>query len=268
MTLVVTNELAKVLEAAEINTLHSRLNAIQKIQSNPMGIEVKTFGNATAFSARNIPGPSFNTVKGITDEEQNEVENIINYYKQKDIPVRLEITPAHVSSKFLTYLARIGFYQTDFHSTLFADLQSINDHAGSEILIRELEKDEFHLFAEIYANGFQLPAFLQDGIAQNNQVLHNRDGWTFYLASFSDQPAGVGVIFIQDSIATLAAAATEPSYRNNGIHQALISSRIQLAKSQGCKMIVGQARFGSISQNNMERAGMKIAYTKTIWVQK
>lgn len=268
MTLVVTNELAKVLETAEINTLQSRLNAIQDIHSNPMGIEVEKFGNATAFSARNIPGPSFNTVKGITDEDQNEVENIINYYKQKNIPVRLEITPAHVSSKFLTYLASIGFYQTDFHSTLFADLQSINDHTYSEILIRELEKDEFHLFAEIYANGFQLPAFLQDGIAQNNQVLHNRDGWTFYLASFSDQPTGVGVIFIQDSIATLAAAATEPSYRNNGIHQALISSRIQLAKSQGCKMIVGQARFGSISQNNMERAGMKIAYTKTIWVQK
>lgn len=50
MTLVVTNELAKVLEAAEINTLHSRLNAIQNIHSNPMGIEVEKFGNATAFS--------------------------------------------------------------------------------------------------------------------------------------------------------------------------------------------------------------------------
>ncbi|MEH7419549.1 hypothetical protein V7266_30415 [Neobacillus drentensis] len=28
------------------------------------------------------------------------------------------------------------------------------------------------------------------------------------------------------------------------------------------------AKFGSVSQNNMERAGLRIDYTKAIWVKK
>ena len=42
---------------------------------------------------------------------------------------------------------------------------------------------------------------------------------------------------------------------------------MHVANQLGCELIVGQARFGSISQNNMERAGMKIAYTKAIWTK-
>ncbi|MEH7225249.1 GNAT family N-acetyltransferase [Bacillus sp. JJ1566] len=267
--MIVTKKLAQTLETSEIEVLKSRLTAIQEIEGNPMGVEMEQFGNATAFSVKNIPGPSFNTVKGLSDGDEKYIEQIIQFYNQKEIPVRFEITPGHVSSDILTYLSNKGFYQHDFHTTLYSGLSSPHETSThSKIKIHELHKDEFGLFAEIYTRGFGMPSFLKDGVAQNNQILYDLENWTFYLASVEEQPAGIGVLFTKDGIGTLASATTLPEFRNHGIQTALIKQRMQKASVQDCRLIVGQARFGSVSQNNMERAGMRIGYTKAIWTMK
>ena len=41
----------------------SRLEALQAIKENPMQVQIKQFGSATAFSSKVIAGPAFNTVK-------------------------------------------------------------------------------------------------------------------------------------------------------------------------------------------------------------
>ena len=101
MNLVLTKGLAETVEQSEIDALHSRLTAIKEINGNPMGVDIKRFGNATAFSVKNIPGPSFNTVKGLKDGDEKYIDNIIDFYSNKEIPVRFELTPAHTSSDFL-----------------------------------------------------------------------------------------------------------------------------------------------------------------------
>ena len=62
------------------------------------------------------------------------------------------------------------------------------------------------------------------------------------------------MLFIKDRIATLAAAATVPSLRKKGIQSALIKKRIHQAYLEECDLIAGQAKFGSTSQTNMEKA--------------
>lgn len=182
------------------------------------------------------------------------------------------MTPAHVSSNLLTFLNEKGLYQYDFHATLYSsfskELVSKEVQIDPKITIRKLKRNEFEIFAEIYTRGFDMPPFLINGVAQNNEVLYNDKNWTFYLASVENEPAGIGVIFIKDRIATLAASATVPHLRNKGIQSGLIKQRIYQATLQECELIVGQAKFGSVSQNNMERAGLTIAYTKALWIKK
>ena len=207
-------------------------------------------------------------MKGITDEDINQIDRILEFYKQKKIPVQYELTLAYASSNLMRYLTEMGFGQSDFHTTLYRETSKMSGHLKSAISIGRLEKNEFDVFANIYAEGFNMPSFLKDGIAQNNKVLYDNKHWVFYLASVEDQTVGIGVVFIKDKLANLAAATTLPAMRNHGVHQALINKRIKQAFLMDCDLIVGQAKFGSISQNNMERCGMRIAYTKAIWVPK
>ncbi|MFD2044177.1 GNAT family N-acetyltransferase [Ornithinibacillus salinisoli] len=267
MQLLLNKEFANSLEKSEVIVLNSRLTGIQERAGNPMGVEVKKFGNATAFTAQGIPGPSYNTVKGITGDDVAYLDEIISFYQDKDIPVRFEISPASATLELFQRLHKQGFYQRDFHTTLYGAVNDLKVSEDASIAIRMLEQDEFDLYAELYVRGFSMPDFLKEFVAQNNEVLHSKEQWQFYLATKEDDPVGIGVLFVKGGIGTLAAAATAPEYRNQGVHRALVSYRIKDAKKLGCQLIVGQASFGSTSQCNMERAGLRIAYTKAIWEQ-
>ena len=267
MVPVLTGELAQKIEVSEIDMLHSRLTAIQDIPGNPMGVEIMQFGRATAFSVKGIPGPTFNTVRGISYRDIDEVDRIIDYYKEKNSSVQIEITPISAHTELLKLLASKGFYQSNFHSVLCGSEISIHETIKRPISIRKLNEDEFDLFADIYVKGFDLPDFIKQGIAQNNRILHPLHDWGFYIATVDDKPAGVAVLFCKNGIATLAASATVPEHRKLGVHRALLLERIKDAQNKGAKLVVGQAQYASVSSNNMEKLGLGIAYTKSIWVQ-
>ncbi|MEN2768968.1 GNAT family N-acetyltransferase [Ornithinibacillus xuwenensis] len=262
---VLTSGLARRIEEAEISALKSRLMAIREIPGNPMGVDIQSFGHATAFSVKGIPGPAFNTVRGLTSEDHLEIEPIVDFYKAKNIPVQVEITPVSTSPELFQSLARSGHYQHSFHSVFYrTELKEIRK-AEPSITIRRLRESEFNLFAEIYVKGFGLPNSIKQGIAQNNQVLYPLDSWEFYLAMINGEAVGIGVMFIDNGIALLAASASLPQYRNMGVHQALMVERMREASKKEVGLLVGQASYASISANNMQKLGLRLAYTKAIW---
>ncbi|ACK97136.1 acetyltransferase, gnat family [Bacillus cereus G9842] len=105
MTTVITLDIATEIENAEIHMLSSRLKALQALAENPMQVQMKKFGSATAFSSKIIAGPAFNTVKGITFTNTDEIDEIVSYYQSLQIPCRFEITPAQGTAKLFQYLS-------------------------------------------------------------------------------------------------------------------------------------------------------------------
>ncbi|AOY16932.1 TPA: GNAT family N-acetyltransferase [Bacillus paranthracis] len=266
MSTIMTINTAQEIENAEIHMLSSRLEALQAIKENPMQVQIEQFGSATAFSSKVIAGPAFNTIKGITNTTQ--IDEIISYYQSLQIPCRFEITPAQGTAELFQYLSEKGFYQSSFHTALYSTPREDPSLVPSNISVRKLKENEFDVFADIYVRGFNMPSFTKDGVRQNNEILYDKPGWHFFIAEVQNIPAGIGVLYINKGVASLAASATLPEFQRKGCHTALIQKRIETAIESNCHLIVGQARFGSSSQNNMERAHMKIAYTKSIWTAK
>ncbi|GGA38190.1 GNAT family N-acetyltransferase [Psychrobacillus lasiicapitis] len=255
-----------VLEQAEIQTLKSRLSAIQAIDGNPMGVHQLVKGQTSAFAAKNIPGLTFNTVRGLSENDIPYLEDIITFYKKNAINFRFEITPMNSSELLFRALTDKGYYHSGFHASFIGEcVENRGQIYQPDIEVCHLNQDDFDLFASIYVNGFGLPSCIQNGIKQNNEVLFDVPGWQFYVAYVKGMPAGVAVLFVQDKMATLAAAATLPEYQGRGVQSTLIQKRIQVAFEKGAKYITSEAAFGSASHRNMEGAGLKLAYTKALW---
>lgn len=243
MSTIMTLNAAQEIENAEIHMLSSRLKALQALAENPMQVQMKKFGSATAFSSKIIAGPAFNTVKGITNTD--ELDEIISYYQSLQIPCRFEITPAQGTAELFQYLSQKGFYQSSFHTALYSIPREDPSLLPANISVRQLKENEFHIFADIYVRGFNMPSFTKDGVRQNNEILYNKPGWHFFIAEFQNTPASIGVLYINNGVASLAASATLPEFQRKGCHTALIQKRIETAIEFNCKLIVGQARFGS-----------------------
>jgi hypothetical protein len=73
--------------------------------------------------------------------------------------------------------------------------------------------------------------------------------------------AGCG-LGIGADVSWLQGAATEPEYRNRGLHKAMQNFRMKVAKEHGCKVIVQGALPGSPSQVNAQKCGMQVAFTR------
>ncbi|WP_054707638.1 GNAT family N-acetyltransferase [Bacillus sp. JCM 19041] len=269
MSEVMSIALALELEQSETRMLDSRMQAIKNIAGNPMGVEICSFGNTIAFSAKMMPGPAFNTVRGLGTVDLDKVLTIINYYDRNKIAPQFVLNPALVSKELFFELSRNSLCQTSFHSMLYGSIKEcMGQHTNKSIVCRKLGETEFDLYAEIYVNSFRMPTFLKEGVSRNNYVLCDDEQWQFFIAEWNGEPAGVAAVYTDKSIAVLASAATLPRFRGKGIHRELIQARLEHVSLKGCRLISGQAAFGSTSQKNMERAGMKIAYTKSIWTER
>jgi GNAT superfamily N-acetyltransferase len=64
--------------------------------------------------------------------------------------------------------------------------------------------------------------------------------------------------------AYLAMAGTLPEFRGRGSQAALIHARIGAAAAAGCDLVVATAAFPSSSHRNLERCGLRTAYTKPV----
>ena len=264
---MITSTLLERLATAEIAMYESRLQGIQTIEQNKIGVEITRFSDVHAFSVQHIPGPSYNVVKGNWGNSADTLLAIGRFYKEKGIPLRIEVAPHEAEPTCLLDFHQAGLYQSEVHATLYSYLDEMdNISTGPDsIMIRKIGRDDFQQYGRLYTKGFGMPGFLAESVAANNEVLLDMPGWHFFIASIQQQDVGIGALFITGDVAVLAASAVIPEGRNRKVHQALINYRLQLAKELGCQLACGHAKFSSISQNNMERCGLKLAYLKNIW---
>ncbi|MGE6228292.1 GNAT family N-acetyltransferase [Paenibacillus chitinolyticus] len=263
---VLTKELVKRLEKAETAFWTSRIEAIGSREGNPMGVHTARFGHTSAVCTEGMPWPLFNTVRGLGPEDIGELGAILRFYAEYGRSCTFELTPG-IADKSVAYaLARQGFYQENFHAYMYGLPEPIAPVLPPHIRIEPVTSaDRFDLYAELHCVGTGMDVSAKRHFMDNNIVLLNRPGWHLYMGYVNDQPAGVSMMHIDGDIASFTLAATLPQHRSRGLHTAMLQVRMHEAAKRGCRLAAAQAAFGSVSQHNMERAGMRLAYTRAVW---
>ena len=79
--------------------------------------------------------------------------------------------------------------------------------------------------------------------------------------------AGGGSLRIAEGIGQLTGAATAPAHRRQGVQTALLSARLADAAAAGCDIAVVTTQPGSRSQQNVQRQGFDLLYTRAVLVR-
>ena len=88
-----------------------------------------------------------------------------------------------------------------------------------------------------------------------------------YLALRDGVVAGGGGLRITDGVAQLVGAATAPEHRRRGVQTALLATRLADAADAGCDIAVVTTAPGSKSQQNVQRQGFHLLYTRAVLVK-
>jgi ribosomal protein S18 acetylase RimI-like enzyme len=225
------------------------------------GAELRRFGSAVAAVDPSRPELDFtNRVYGLWPEDAHLAGEIAGFYRERGVRGWLELAPSARFEDLAAELAKAGAAQTGFHVVLLGPAV-----AGEPGDVQVERADDPELFADVLLRGHGVPngARVRDraSVARWAEI----EGWRLYLARLDGAPAGAALLAIDDDLGYLANASTLPEYRRRGVQTALIAARIADARAAGCDLVSSQAEFGSASQRNLERAGLRVAYTKAVW---
>jgi len=88
-----------------------------------------------------------------------------------------------------------------------------------------------------------------------------------YVALHDGAVAGGAGLRITGGIAQMAGAGTAPAHRRLGIQSALLTARLIDATAAGCDVAVITTQPGSRSQQNAQRRGFDLLYTRAVLVK-
>jgi GNAT superfamily N-acetyltransferase len=226
------------------------------------GAELERFGAAVAAVDPSRPELDFvNRVYGLWPEDAEHAGEIAAFYRERGVRCWLELAPSERFERLAASLADAGAAQIGFNTMLAGPAATPGEPSGIDVA----EADDPELFAEVILRGHGVPAGVR--VRDRASVARWRElpGWTLYLARIDGEPAGAALLVVDDDVGYLANASTLPEFRNRGVQSALIAARLAAVAAAGCELVSSQTVFGSASQRNLQRAGLRIAYTKAVW---
>lgn len=261
---VVTAKLTQRLEQTEGRCWWVVYEEMSRDPQNPWGLDVRRFGDAWVYSCTLFPRPGFaNKVIGAGAGDIGEIEQALALFRQRGVKGSVEIAPGDDEPALYEYLREQGLFAKVFCSVLYGEpttkIPSLPP--GVKIRLAETQAD-MALVARIHREGMGISEPVAPFFAEMAFAAHRLPGFRHYIAEVEGQPAAQAWLFVAEGVGSMVAGATLPAFRGRGLQTALLYRRIADAAAAGCDLVCSQTDPVSISQNNIERVGMHLAYTK------
>ena len=273
---LMTNDLARRLEQIEASAMTSWATALELPPSNPFQLRINRVGKATAIVSRDLVlGSMFCRVLGYSDETSPSLAGLIDTFAREHSPLRIDLNPYNSTPGLLKELAAAKLRPVRHQSIVYAPCAAPrlpdDDAPTTRVRVHPVASKEAAAFAKIwretYAQTLGASPTAQIDLSAATSSLHKTPGWNLYVATVSGEPAAVAALFIHDNVGFLAMAGTLQQYRGQGCQTALIQQRLADAFQNNCQLVTSVVDLGSTAQHNMERAGLRVGYTRAYWVR-
>lgn len=237
-------------------------------------------GLAGGLACYIAPDSPANKVAGLgfeglpTDEQFDAIEA---RFKAQNCPVTVEFASLADASVAAALCDR-GYRCVGFENVLGRALKSIEE---SYVLpdgarITPSPDDELARWLDVTVAGFLSPD--TEGVTPHEEFEHGplrRDmgafasmpGMSRLIVTRHNEDAAGASLWIHNATAVFCGASVLPAHRRHGIQTALIAQRLRFAKASGCTQAVVTTSPGSKSQQNMQRHGFAMLYTRAIFTK-
>ena len=273
MTIFCSVEMAAQIEAAERGLLAGGVAAARQRDPGGQHLAMELVGGVATWCS---PGSPLNKVAGLgfagvpTAEQLAAVEAA---YRERGEGVRVELTTLG-DPGIGEALTRRGYHLAGFENVLGLALPAgIPAIAGIDIA--PVEKEEAETWLDVLVTGFAAPdeqgvasdeEFPREVLAKAIEDLTASSGFRRYLARIGGAIVGGACLRIDGKVAQLSGAATLPAARRRGVQSALLAHRLEKAAAAGCEIAVVTTQPGSKSQQNVQRQGFELLYSRAVLV--
>ena len=279
--LFATSTMAARIERAECQTvidfaLQARMRG-RDVLIEPVGGGVAVFGGH---------GQPFNKLAGLGFEgpvDEDAIAAVEAAFDAVRGEIRVELATL-ADSGIAKMLARRGYVLIGHENVLGLALTAdrlreceASAAAAPEIVVSRAAVDQMALWRDTVIEGFAHPdvfdgpppteTFDRDTLKSVFDDSSAGPGMALYLAWRNGEIAGGGSTRIANGLAQMCGASTLPTHRRRGVQSTLLRARLADATRAGCDLAVTCTQPASKSQENMQRAGFELLYSRAVLVR-
>lgn len=267
--------LARRIESADCRLIgaaaeaHRARTGSDSVMARPLG------GGLAVFTS---PGAPWNKIAGLgfAPLEEADLAEVEREMARRGSAVQVEFA-ALGDNTICTMLTRRGYDLVAFENVLGLRLGPRHVETPPSISITPVVGGELRTWTDSVITGFEHPdpsqgpkaheSFTREQLEDVHADMAKVPGVRHYLARVDGQAAGGGALRLSEGIAQLCGAATLPAFRRRGVQTALLEARLRDASFEGCEVAVVTTQPGSKSQENAQRRGFVLLYTRAILVR-
>jgi len=267
--------LAGRIERVEAQLIAEASGAARRRRADGAGFVIPIAGGVASFAGEDSP---FNKVAGLGfggTPGAAALDGIERAFAARGAPVQVEL--AHLADPAIgALLTGRGYRLVSFENVLGLALTGEPERvtpAGIEV--RPSGDDEFESWLEVVAEAVARPdtqgvpsheEFPREVVVRAERAFAAA-GVVRYAALAGGVIAGGASFRLAEGVAQLTGAATAPAHRRRGVQTALLSARLADAAAAGCDIAVVTTQPGSKSQQNVQRRGFDLLYTRAVLVK-
>jgi GNAT superfamily N-acetyltransferase/ketosteroid isomerase-like protein len=255
--------------------LIAQCNEAARRRAGTAGFVIPVAGGVASFAGEGSP---YNKVAGLGFggvPDAAAFDEIEKAFADRGSAVRVEL--AHLADPAIgALLAGRGYRLESFENVLGRALTGEPERVmppGVEVRLSDEEESETWL--DVVAEGSVHPD--TQGVPWHEEfpreaiIAAERDsvaaGEVRYAALRDGVIVGGATMRMAEGVAQLTGAATVPAHRRRGVQTALLSARLADAAAAGCDVAVITTQPGSKSQQNAQRQGFDLLYTRAVLVK-
>jgi hypothetical protein len=156
--LVTSPDLVRRVVATEIAYTVSRMQVLESLPGNPVGIAFRPFEEgAMALMARHLPVPFFNSVVGLRAGQARYLEPLVDWYRSNGLKGRFVLESADYAADLGRELARLGYVLSGFYAALVAEPGAAATVADGIAIEPVSDPAAFEEYLDAYVAGWGIP---------------------------------------------------------------------------------------------------------------
>jgi GNAT superfamily N-acetyltransferase len=204
-----------------------------------------------------------------TDETADQlIEQIIAYFKARDLPATIFVSPACTPTDLGDRLLKRGFQKNEPEEAWLVFTELLGRRlppTRPEIKVKPITKQQTGLFVSTMMAAFEIPDFFAPYLIGLTEPSVGLPTVCHYLAWLDGQPVGTASLVCYGQLGTLGGVGVAPAYRTRGVAINLVLKVFSDAQTRGLDTILIQTDAATPLERLLRIHGFKRVFTRVAY---
>ena len=247
-------------EIAERDGTGECFRVAQRLFPRPLQAEMPVAGGVARFFGPESPMNEAGCLGIEAPVSDDDVERITAFFVERGTAARVMVS-ALSDLSLPQRLAAHGYVPIESQNVVLGDVRELDGAFDPRIRVAPDARAWGEAGAEAYASGEPV----EDGASIVGEAIASVPSVIALEVLVDGRVAAIGATGTNATMGGLFFASTMPWARGRGLQLALLRHRIKLLQERGAVYVRGAAAVASPSERNFRRAGLEVAYTRTLW---